>query len=189
VSLPFPVNRESGASTDGRSMRLLALISWDPVNSRWLIPDASGIEVSIFGQSYDPTTRVDMVGLVTVDPTTGQLAPAPAALLNGTSTATLQTAYAAAITPNLSNGFNINVAALTGAITVNNPTNVPPLGTTVSFSFIQDATGGRAVSWGAGFIFPTAWTNVGNTAGKRSTITFTADAFGNLVAAGANVWY
>ena len=97
-------------------------------------------------------------------------------------------AYAASITPDFSSGTLVIVGALTGGITVNNGTNVPAEGLLVAFSFVQDGTGGRAVSWGANYVFPTAWTNTGNTASKKSRILFQSDGT-NLVAVGANSWY
>lgn len=76
----------------------------------------------------------------------------------------------------------------TSALTWGAPTNVPPAGENVTIVITQDGTGGWAVSWNAAYIFPTAWTNTGNTAGKISSITFVSDGT-KLVAQGANNWY
>jgi hypothetical protein len=100
--------------------------------------------------------------------------------------------FAATVTPVMvpgtTNGGNIfNVGTLTGAITVANPATIPPSGTSVVFNFLQDATGVRAVSWGAGYKFPVAWSNVGNTANTRSSMTFVSDGT-NLWAQGQNTW-
>jgi hypothetical protein len=42
---------------------------------------------------------------------------------------------------------------------------------------------------GTNYIFPTAWTNTGNTSAKRSQVTFVVDPNGLLIAQGANSWY
>ena len=68
------------------------------------------------------------------------------------------------------------------------PTNVPAAGNPIYVLITQDATGGRTVSWDAAYIFPTAWTNTGNTAGKKSLASFISDGT-NLIAQGANAWY
>ena len=76
----------------------------------------------------------------------------------------------------------------TAASTWGAPTNVPPAGRRVTVVITQDGTGGWAISWNAAYIFPTAWTNTGNTASKISSITFVSDGT-KLVAQGANSWY
>lgn len=96
-------------------------------------------------------------------------------------------AYAATITPDLSSKPVVMVGTLTGAITVANPSRLPALGQEVTFHFTQDGTGGRAVSWGSSYVFPTAWSNTGNTAGLGSTITFVSNG-NKLHAKGANAW-
>lgn len=106
-------------------------------------------------------------------------------------------AYAASITPDPWAGGDIIVGTLTGAITVNNPSS-PPAGTSawfqvgqrMRFEFTEDGTGGWAVSWGTAYVFPTAWTNTGNTAGKRSTAEFVYDGTSWICASpAANVWF
>lgn len=96
--------------------------------------------------------------------------------------------YAASVTPDLASTNIVSITPLTGNITVANPAQFPPDGTLVSFNFVQDGTGGRTVSWGANYIFPTAWSNTGNTLGKKSKILFISDGL-NLIAQGANSWY
>jgi len=56
-------------------------------------------------------------------------------------------------------------------ITINLPTETTD-GMLLTFIFVQDATGGRTVSWNAQF--KQTWSNTGNTAGKISTIKFYA---------------
>lgn len=59
--------------------------------------------------------------------------------------------FAAAITPVCSKPETVlNIGALTGAMTVNAPTN-PQKGFRLQFMFAQDATGGRAITWNAVF--------------------------------------
>ena len=52
----------------------------------------------------------------------------------------------------------------------------------------QDGTGGWAISWNAAYVFPSAWSNTGNMAGKKSVARFVSDG-SKLIAQGANVWY
>ena len=78
--------------------------------------------------------------------------------------------------------------ALTSNITWAAPSNVPPAGEKLTIAMTQDGTGGYTVSWNAAYIFPTAWSNTGNTLGKISSVTFVSDGT-KLVACGANSWY
>lgn len=85
-----------------------------------------------------------------------------------------------------------NVASLaTGAnatVTLGAPANVPQAGMQCQITITQDGTGGRTVAWNAAYIFPTAFSNTGNTANKKTTVVFTSDGTA-LVAVGANSWY
>jgi hypothetical protein len=115
----------------------------------------------------------------------------PAIVINTGETGSQLPAYAATYTPDFGLGsYRIKVGTLTGAMTVANPVSAsfPPQGAQVSLTFTEDGTGGRNVSWGANYIFPTAWSNAGNTAGKKSTVTFTSDGVSQLTANGANSW-
>jgi hypothetical protein len=58
--------------------------------------------------------------------------------------------FAASYTPDTTTGYT-RAMTLTGAITVNRPT-LAVNGQVLTFIFTQDATGGRAVTWGAGWI-------------------------------------
>lgn len=78
--------------------------------------------------------------------------------------------------------------AVTSALTWGAPTNIPPAGRRVTVLMTQDGTGGWAVSWNAAYIFPTAFSNTGNTAGKKTLVQFVSDGAA-LVAVGANAWY
>ena len=98
-------------------------------------------------------------------------------------------AYAATVTPNLGWALNVTIGALTGALTIANPAaaGFPPAGTPVTVMLVQDGTGGRAVTWGTKYKFPTAWSNSANTAGTRSCARFVSDGT-YLWAQGANIW-
>lgn len=77
-------------------------------------------------------------------------------------------AYAAAITPDIGAGRTIHVGVLTGNITINAPTGVIK-GERVAFTFIQDGTGGRTITWNA--VFKKAADGAG-TANQVGTIEF-----------------
>lgn len=72
----------------------------------------------------------------------------------------------------LSRAFSVtlNVAGVTRAM--GTPTNVAN-GRRITITVIQDATGGRALTWPA--VFKTAWSDTGNTANKRSSISYIYD--------------
>lgn len=82
-------------------------------------------------------------------------------------------AYAAAITPNPSNGRLIVVGELTGNITVNNPPvgHVPTLGDRVTFYFTSNATG-RQITFGSAY---RAGTVPASSAAQRARIAFQWD--------------
>lgn len=84
-------------------------------------------------------------------------------------------------------GQIIAIGALTGDIEIANPTYLPPSGSMVSVAVVQDGTGGRNVTWGTSYKFPTAWSNTGNTANKRTLAVFRSDGT-YLWAIGANTW-
>lgn len=80
-------------------------------------------------------------------------------------------AYAASITRDIRDGDFIVVGALTGDVTINNPTNLLS-GHEITFSFLQDATGSRAITWGSTFVGgPTA----GGAASTRRVCSFKYD--------------
>ena len=96
-------------------------------------------------------------------------------------------AYASSLTLDLSSRPNVVVGTLTGAITIANPSKLPTLGQEVTFHFTQDGTGAHAVSWGTQFVFPSAWSNTGNSANTGSSITFVSNG-SKLHAKGGNAW-
>jgi hypothetical protein len=61
---------------------------------------------------------------------------------------------------------------LTAARLVGAPTN-PATGQRLTFTLVQDGTGGRAVTWNA--VFKVSWSDTGNTLNKRSSISFHYD--------------
>jgi len=64
-------------------------------------------------------------------------------------------AYAATITPNADTTDVLNVGALTGNVTIANPTGTPRDGQTLRIRFVQDGTGSRTTTWGSAFAFGT----------------------------------
>jgi hypothetical protein len=80
--------------------------------------------------------------------------------------------YAAALTPNPTLGEYVEIAALTGNISIANPTKLAK-GLRLTFRFLQDGTGGRTVTFGSAFKH--GWADTGNTANKQSTISFAFD--------------
>lgn len=64
-------------------------------------------------------------------------------------------AYAATVTPAITAGVartELRIGALTGALLLANPTGTPSDGMVLVVSWSQDATGGRAVSYGNGYV-------------------------------------
>ncbi len=68
---------------------------------------------------------------------------------------TVVASFAATITPNIDNTDILNVATLTGPVTIANPAGNPGDGQSLRVRLTQDATGGRTVTWGAAFAFGT----------------------------------
>ncbi len=95
------------------------------------------------------------------------------------ASAMVVTAYAASITPVWTNFINSEIGALTGALVINNPTGVVP-GTRRTIWVVQDAVGGRAVTFGANFLKVNG--TVDATASKWSKIDITARTATHLVA-------
>lgn len=68
----------------------------------------------------------------------------------------LATPFAATITPAVPAGEAVYaVAALTGAVTIANPTGTPYDGQTIEFRLAQDATGSRVITFGTAYTFGT----------------------------------
>lgn len=131
---------------------------------------------------------------VYADPSNRATLPATKVFLTGFGTPTYKSlgfgqAVASGTTPALNCGLgNYVTFTATAASTWGAPSNVPPAGATVTVVITQDATGGWAISWNAAYIFPTAFSNTGNTAGKKTTVCFVSDGTA-LVAQGTNSWY
>lgn len=87
--------------------------------------------------------------------------------------------YAASITPDMTDGDFVNVGALTGNITINNPTNAPSANESqvLMIQLEQDGTGGRTVTWGSKFRFNDniADTNPLSTASAKTRFLFVYD--------------
>lgn len=76
--------------------------------------------------------------------------------------------FAAAVTLSWTNG-EVQKITLTGNITFTMPTNAP-IGASLELIIIQDAIGGRTVSWTG--VNHHSWSNTGNTASKQTNIRF-----------------
>lgn len=90
--------------------------------------------------------------------------------INGCDVGLQAPAFAASYTPDPYSGQFVEMT-LTGAITVNAPAS-PYTGQQLTFIFIQDATGGRVVTWNA--VFKVTWTPT-TTAARKNTISFVYD--------------
>ena len=157
---------------DLRKSANVLLSNWKHAGSTAININGTGT-VNLYGDMQSTNTHV-AIATMTVNNTIESTVQAPV--------------FAASYTPDLGLGCTITVGTLTAGITVNNFTNVPRKGTIVKVYFTQDGTGGWGVTWGTNYIFPTAWSNTGNTAGKKSSVTFQSDGT-VLVAQGANSWY
>lgn len=81
--------------------------------------------------------------------------------------------FSASVTPNPQNGSTMEIT-LTGNITIANPAdNTYHMGSQLTFIFIQDATGGRTVTWGTAYNVFNFTPATG--ANKQNVITFTYD--------------
>lgn len=129
-----------------------------------------------------------------VDPASRGTIQAGRLILTGAGTPTYRVlgwpqSIASSATPALNCGLgNIVAFTATAASLFGAPTNVPPAGETVTVTITQDGTGGWAITWNAAYKFPTAFSNTGNTAGTKTTVSFISDGTA-LVAQGANSWY
>lgn len=98
-------------------------------------------------------------------------------------------AVASSAAPALNCGAGDRVTfTATQAATWGAPSNIPLAGDLITVTITQDATGGWAISWNAAYVFPTAFSNTGNTANKKTTVLFVSNG-SKLIAQGANSWY
>lgn len=75
---------------------------------------------------------------------------------NGTSRTVQSTAYAATVTPALPSGdLVLNVGALTGNVTLGNPTGTPVDAQRITYRLVQDGTGTRTVAVDTQFAYGT----------------------------------
>jgi hypothetical protein len=93
-------------------------------------------------------------------------------------------AWASTVTPDAALGGHFR-CTLAGATTIDAPVS-PQDGQKITFELIQDATGGRTVTWGTGFQFGTAGTPALSSApAKRDLAGFVYSAAAN---SGAGAW-
>jgi hypothetical protein len=93
-------------------------------------------------------------------------------------------AFAAAVTPDPYQAQTWVIGALTAGITINAPANGHK-GSRLRIKFLQDGTGGRAVTWNA--VFKQAFVTTNNTAGKVSIAEFEFDGT-NWIQVNSNLW-
>jgi hypothetical protein len=93
-------------------------------------------------------------------------------------------AYAATITLDARLSERVIVGALTGNLTINAPTN-PRTGAMLVFSFAQDATGGRTMSWNS--VFKKAADGAG-AANQKGATSFVYDGANWVQVGGALLW-
>ena len=147
--------------------------------------NASNISSGILSAARVPTlnqnttgTAANVTGVVALaNGGTGAATPSQALANLGGAPATVITslAYAATINPNAGRSPAVaNVGTLTGNLTVAAPAGTPYDGQTLTFRFVQDATGGRTIAWNAAYVFPLASpaSALPTGAGNRFEITF-----------------
>ena len=123
-------------------------------------------------------TAANVTGVVALaNGGTGAGTPAQALAKLGGAPAPVITslAYAATITPTAGSApAVVNLGTLTGNLAVAAPTAAPYDGQTLTFRFVQDAAGGRVITWNAAYVFPLASpaTSLPTGAGNRFEITF-----------------
>jgi hypothetical protein len=92
--------------------------------------------------------------------------------------------YAPSITPDAALGERVIVGTLSGNLTINTPTN-SRTGGMLTFSFAQDPTGGRTITWNAAF--KKAADGAG-TANQKGATTFVYDGANWVQVSGALAW-
>jgi hypothetical protein len=130
---------------------------------------------------YGAVSKVSKAG----DTMTGQLTVE--AGISGTEAITagvVTLAYSPAITPDAQLGGHFRVT-LTGNPAINAPTS-PADGQKITLEVVQDATGGRTVTWGTGIQFGAAGApTLSTAAGKRDVLGFLYSA---AAGSGAGAW-
>ena len=99
---------------------------------------------------------------------------------------TQSVSYAATVSANINLGNRVSIGALTGAVLLGGPTNIPIFGTEVIYELVQDGTGGRAISYGS--LHKGAWPTASGTANQKQTLRGVSDGT-NIVFASASGWY
>lgn len=96
--------------------------------------------------------------------------------ISGSISNQLDTTMVSGADASFNNAFTFT---LTAARLIAVPINLTK-GQRITFLPLQDGTGGWAVTWAAGFKGVT-WSNTGNTAGKRSSVSFVADSTTTMI--------
>lgn len=144
------------------------------------VGSGSDDNIFVYGLMTDVTTPLANSGLRNTVIQQGQVTLPSSAVTRVVST------YAASFTPDLSTGSYF-VITLTGNITINAPANMRS-GQDIIFEFIQDATGGRTVTWNGAW--RQTWSDTGNTANRFSIIKFRSRGTGSAIQEGTtNAYY
>lgn len=114
-----------------------------------------GADAVLMWQDSDSTVR------------TAGFAPSAVTTLTGTQTLTnkrhtprvVSVAYAASVTPNADTTDVLKIGALTGPLTLANPSGTPVEGQTLRIRIPQDGTGNRAITLGNKYRIPTSATS------------------------------
>lgn len=138
------------------TMYLAANDKINPANTTFLItiPGYAPYQISVPSTSVPANGWQSSAILVTSPSALGPNTPTghvSSLLVDTTFTLGVQSiAYAATVTPDATAAAHVVIGALTGNITVANPTG-PTVGQILTFEFTQDATGSRTVTWGSAF--------------------------------------
>lgn len=103
-----------------------------------------------------------------------------------TTPETQSVSYAATVNADINLGNRVSIGALTGAVLLAGPTNIPVFGTEVIYELLQDGTGGRAISYGS--LHKGTWPTASGTANQKQTLRGVSDGT-NIVFASASGWY
>lgn len=134
-----------------------------PATALYCYAGSNLIEVTMATQGFTATTKLN----------SSSASYGNVYIIDASATGSQNVSYASTITPDVSNGSFIDVGALTGPITVANPSINANVGSNLTFKFAQDSTGGRVVTWGANYT--TSW-QPNPLASSISTISFAWDS-------------
>ncbi len=107
-------------------------------------------------------------------------------MINTLGTNALTVASDSTVAVDASLGGIFTLTASKDTVTISAPT-WPVVGQEITFSILQDATGGRAVAWNT--VFKSGWVDTGNTSNKRSAISFYYNGTNWIQSRGQTTYY